>query len=136
MYTAFHDERRCFAETLAMADDDDGTMGGRSTEAPRRADWVLVRGGWFPREIAGKARALCAAVRCCIAACCAAAREPHGTLFIVDQVSVPNAVLRALRPDCRVLFYCHFPDLLLAQREVEHTATGSAWPRQGLTTIP
>jgi alpha-1,3/alpha-1,6-mannosyltransferase len=35
--------------------------------------------------------------------------------FIVDQLSAGLPLLRVLYPDTRILFYCHFPDLLLAQ---------------------
>jgi alpha-1,3/alpha-1,6-mannosyltransferase len=35
--------------------------------------------------------------------------------FFVDQLSAGLPVLRYLWPNTRILFYCHFPDLLLAQ---------------------
>ncbi|KID83579.1 mannosyltransferase [Metarhizium guizhouense ARSEF 977] len=35
--------------------------------------------------------------------------------FIVDQLSAGLPLMRFLAPDVPVLFYCHFPDLLLAQ---------------------
>ncbi|UKZ56093.1 hypothetical protein TrVGV298_009921 [Trichoderma virens] len=35
--------------------------------------------------------------------------------FIVDQLSAGLPVMRFLFPDTPILFYCHFPDLLLAQ---------------------
>lgn len=35
--------------------------------------------------------------------------------FVVDQLSAGLPLLRCLSPDTRILFYCHFPDLLLAQ---------------------
>jgi alpha-1,3/alpha-1,6-mannosyltransferase len=35
--------------------------------------------------------------------------------FFVDQLSAGLPFLRALYPETRILFYCHFPDLLLAQ---------------------
>lgn len=35
--------------------------------------------------------------------------------FIVDQLSAGLPWLAYLYPDTRILFYCHFPDLLLAQ---------------------
>jgi alpha-1,3/alpha-1,6-mannosyltransferase len=34
--------------------------------------------------------------------------------FIVDQLSAGLPLLRVLYPETRILFYCHFPDLLLA----------------------
>jgi alpha-1,3/alpha-1,6-mannosyltransferase len=35
--------------------------------------------------------------------------------FVVDQLSAGLPWLRYLCPETRILFYCHFPDLLLAQ---------------------
>jgi len=35
--------------------------------------------------------------------------------FVVDQLSAGLPLLRCLYPETRILFYCHFPDLLLAQ---------------------
>lgn len=35
--------------------------------------------------------------------------------FVVDQLSAGLPLLRMLYPEKRILFYCHFPDLLLAQ---------------------
>lgn len=50
MYTAFHDRRRCFPETVG------GTFS------------VTVAGSWFPRTLAGRLHAFCAYVRCTLAA--------------------------------------------------------------------
>lgn len=36
--------------------------------------------------------------------------------FFADQLSAGLPLLRFLYPDIRILFYCHFPDLLLVQR--------------------
>ena len=35
--------------------------------------------------------------------------------FIVDQLSAGLPLLSWLRPECPILFYCHFPDLLLVR---------------------
>lgn len=50
VYTAYFDPARCFAETV----------GGPFS--------VTVAGGWFPRAILGRAMALCAYIRCALAA--------------------------------------------------------------------
>lgn len=50
VYTAFHDPKRCFEETV------NGPFS------------VTVAGGWFPRAIAGRAHALCAYIRCALCA--------------------------------------------------------------------
>ncbi|KAL6773905.1 ALG2 [Auxenochlorella protothecoides x Auxenochlorella symbiontica] len=97
--TAYYDPARSFEETRSGA------------------FAIKVRGGWFPRSLGGRAIALCAYIRCLIMAvslswsCWRAASRPD--VVIVDQVSVAIPLLRWLlrRP---VLFYCHFPDLLLA----------------------
>ncbi len=38
------------------------------------------------------------------------------TAFLVDQLSAGIPLLRLVYPRARVLFYCHFPDKLLAER--------------------
>jgi alpha-1,3/alpha-1,6-mannosyltransferase len=38
------------------------------------------------------------------------------TAFLVDQLSAGVPLLRLLYPSPRILFYCHFPDKLLASR--------------------
>ncbi|PSC71528.1 alpha-1,3 1,6-mannosyltransferase ALG2 [Micractinium conductrix] len=101
VYTACHDPTRCFAETV----------GGPFS--------VTVAGGWFPRALAGRCMALCAYVRCALVALhiawrCWVQRRQYDVI-IVDQVAAVVPLLRALT-SARVLFYCHFPDLLLATR--------------------
>jgi hypothetical protein len=124
VYTAFHDPHRCFQETVS------GPFS------------VTVAGGWFPRAIAGRCLALCAYIRCCLVALRIAwlswQRGTKYDVVVVDQVSVVNWVLRWLN-SARILFYCHFPDLLLAARKsalhsayrapldwVEQASTGAA----------
>ena len=43
-----------------------------------------------------------------------AALQP--TALVVDQLSAGQPLLRYLLPQAPILFYCHFPDLLLARR--------------------
>lgn len=38
------------------------------------------------------------------------------TAFLIDQLSAGIPLLRILQPGPRVLFYCHFPDKLLAKK--------------------
>lgn len=38
-------------------------------------------------------------------------------VFFIDQLSACIPLLRLLSPQARILFYCHFPDKLLAYRE-------------------
>ena len=102
VYTAYYDPYRCFEETKSGA------------------FRVLVRGTCFPRSIGNRAMALCAYMRCLLMAlsvCLMSILRPSKRydVVIVDQVSITNLVFRLLCPQTRVLFYCHFPDLLLAK---------------------
>eukprot|EP00775_Hariotina_reticulata_P008164 gene8164-8355_t len=103
MYTAYYDPQRCFDET-------------------RTGDFaVMTAGNWFPRHVLGRFYALCAVIRCTIAAIYLAWRVWSGNMpdydvIIVDQVAAVVPLLRLLLPGVRILFYCHFPDLLLSQR--------------------
>ena len=64
----------------------------------------------------GRGCALCAYVRSLWAALCLVALYPAPDVVLLDQVAAPIPLLRLLRPAVAVLFYCHFPDQLLAQR--------------------
>lgn len=100
IYTAYYDRDRCFEETKS------GTFR------------VIVRGGYFPRSIGGRAMALCAYIRCMLMAwsLCLAhmMRRNAYDVVIVDQVSITVLLLKIFYPRIRILFYCHFPDLLLS----------------------
>jgi alpha-1,3/alpha-1,6-mannosyltransferase len=126
MYTAYYDPERCFDET-------------RSGQFA-----VITAGNWFPRHVLGRFIALCAIIRCTLAALYLAMRVWSGNIpdydvIIVDQVAAVVPLLKMLLPGMRVLFYCHFPDLLLSQRAsvikslyrmpldyVEQSSTGTA----------
>eukprot|EP00803_Ostreobium_quekettii_P006351 evm.model.scf_1870.3 EVM.evm.TU.scf_1870.3 scf_1870:26597-28325(-) len=103
LYTAHHDPARCFSETV------DGSL------PP-----VQVHGDWLPRSVFGLGHAVCAYVRCiflALAMCWASWRQHvRYDVVIVDQVSAVLPVLRLFMPRSKRLFYCHFPDLLLARR--------------------
>ncbi|GAX76448.1 hypothetical protein CEUSTIGMA_g3893.t1 [Chlamydomonas eustigma] len=109
MYTTYYDPTRCFEETRGS--------GGFS---------VTVAGGWFPRQILGRLTALCAYIRCILAALSMvwiswtyrrstimAGWQPCYDVIIVDQVSAAVPFLRLT--SSKLIFYCHFPDLLLSQ---------------------
>ncbi|CAI5464411.1 unnamed protein product [Closterium sp. Yama58-4] len=101
VFTAHHDPHRCFPETI------DGTFP------------VHVHGSFLPRHIAGRFHAICAYLRCLWAALCIVISVwlrwiPAVDAIITDQVSAVHPILRLL--PSKILFYCHFPDLLLAQR--------------------
>lgn len=122
VYTAYYDPNRCFEETRSGA------------------FAIKVAGTWFPRSIFGRAMALCAYIRCILVAFKIAfdSRGEGYDIIIADQVSAIIPFLK-LFTTARILFYCHFPDLLLAQRRsplhslyrapldwIEQTTTGQA----------
>jgi len=96
IYTSHHDPSHCFTETK------DGTLK------------VISKFDWLPRHILGKCFALCAVLRMMFLAlyvCLSLTAD----VFIVDQVSACIPILKWLSSS-KVLFYCHFPDMLLTQR--------------------
>lgn len=98
IYTAHYDPQRCFEETLS----------GKFS--------VYVGGSWFPRSIFGRMMAVCAYIRCILAAIKLSfnSRRQQYDVIIVDQVSAVIPFLKTFT-SARILFYCHFPDLLLSQ---------------------
>jgi len=100
LYTGYHSTSRCFEETLTA----DG----------KRAHWIRVHGSWLPRHICGRLHALFANLRCLWATVALLIHERDLSFVVVDQVSAPILLLRAFL-SARVAFYCHFPDMLLAQ---------------------
>ncbi|KAK7501172.1 hypothetical protein BaRGS_00007657 [Batillaria attramentaria] len=95
--TAHHDQSHCFQETR------DGTL------------QVTAVGDWLPRSVLGRLQALCAYVRMIyVAVYLVFFSGLEFDLIFCDQVSACIPVLR--RSGRKVLFYCHFPDLLLTQR--------------------
>eukprot|EP00210_Caulerpa_lentillifera_P000942 g912.t1 len=103
IFTAFHDPKRCFVETI------DGTL------PP-----VRVHGNWIPRHIFHKGHALLATLRClCVAwAICREHHKDQRSRFdavFADQVSNVLPLFKIFAKGVKLLFYCHFPDLLLAK---------------------
>lgn len=96
VFTAHHDHRRCFEETI------DGHFP------------VTVYGDFLPRHIFYRFHAICAYIRCVFVAICMALMWPSFDVILADQVSAVVPVLK-LKKSSKVIFYCHFPDLLLAQ---------------------
>ena len=96
-YTAHHDTNHCFEETR------NGTVN------------VTVVGDWLPRSIGGKFQALFAYFRMIVVALYVVlfCGSQYDVIFC-DQISACIPVLRLRK--CKILFYCHFPDLLLTER--------------------
>ena len=99
-FTSYRDTNHCFDEAR------DGTLD------------VRVRGDWlFPAAILGRFKILCSILRQIHLILAITWSGELGklkpTAFIVDQL--PNGIpfLRWWWEDQKILFYCHFPDLLL-----------------------
>ncbi|KAL4237103.1 hypothetical protein ACF0H5_005484 [Mactra antiquata] len=95
--TAHHDPKHCFQETR------DGNFK------------VTVAGDWLPRHILGRMYAVCAYVRMIYAAIYLVffSKKPADIIFC-DQISACLPILKF--SPAKTLFYCHFPDMLLAKR--------------------
>ncbi|KAL6495342.1 hypothetical protein OROGR_029905 [Orobanche gracilis] len=96
IFTAHHDKKRCFEETVS------GTFP------------VTVCGAFLPRHFFYRLHAICAYLRCIFVALCVLFLYPSFDIIIADQVSVFIPLMKMKRPS-KVIFYCHFPDMLLAQ---------------------
>lgn len=96
--TAHHDPNHAFTETT------DGSLE------------VICVGDWLPRNIFGFCHAFCAYIRMIYAAFFLIYRtniEPD--LIFCDQISVCIPILQ--KKNAKVIYYCHFPDQLLTERE-------------------
>ncbi|TFK80302.1 glycosyltransferase family 4 protein [Polyporus arcularius HHB13444] len=113
IYTSHHDPGHCFEETR------DGTLRVHHVVPP------------FPRAIRGKLHILFSHARQLhLTAHLVRPGAPAYDVYFVDQLSTCIPLLRAFA-HTRVLFYCHFPDKLLAEGAyVEgHTKRGSVLKR-------
>lgn len=94
VYTSHHDPGHAFKETT------DGTLR------------VVVAGDWLPRHVLGRLHILFATLRALWLAMYVLLFT-RCDVFFVDQISIGVPLLRWMAP---VLFYCHYPDQLLARR--------------------
>ncbi|XP_023215525.1 alpha-1,3/1,6-mannosyltransferase ALG2-like [Centruroides sculpturatus] len=96
--TAHHDPTHAFAETT------DGSLE------------VICVGDWLPRSIFGIFHALCAYIRMIYAAFFLVYRTDMAPdIIFCDQISACIPILK--RKNAKVVYYCHFPDQLLTDRE-------------------
>jgi alpha-1,3/alpha-1,6-mannosyltransferase len=95
LFTAHHDPARCFEETK------DGRLD------------VRVHGEFIPLHVGQRLRAPCAIVRMCYLAGRLATYQEGFDLIFCDLVPHAIAALRLLTR-AKIIFYCHFPDQLLA----------------------
>ncbi|KAF2459027.1 mannosyltransferase [Lineolata rhizophorae] len=104
IFTSHCDPKHCFDEAR------DGTLD------------VRVRGNFLvPSSMLGRFAILCAILRQVhlilqIALFTSELRKLKPTVFFVDQLSAGIPLLRYLSPNTGVIFYCHFPDKLLARK--------------------
>ncbi|KAF2561976.1 hypothetical protein F2Q70_00016431 [Brassica cretica] len=75
---------------------------------------VTVDGSFLPRHIFYRLHAVCAYLRCLFVALCVLLEWSSFDVVLADQVSVVVPLLK-LKRSSKVVFYCHFPDLLLAK---------------------
>ncbi|KAG9339405.1 hypothetical protein JZ751_023799 [Albula glossodonta] len=100
IWTAHYDPQHCFSET-------------RSPDIP-----VVCVGDWLPTSIFGYFHAICAYLRMVyVALFLVFLSGVEFDVVFCDQVSACIPVLRLARQRKKVLFYCHFPDQLLTQRQ-------------------
>lgn len=97
VFTARHDPGRCFEETRSGVLD------------------IRVAGKRIPLQVAGGLRVPCAIARMASAALAMARSVEHWDIVVCDLV--PHVVpLIRLVSHAKIIFYCHFPDLLLAPK--------------------
>lgn len=75
---------------------------------------MTVYDGYLPRHISNRLHILFAILRAMWLAVCVCLWHDRYDVIVCDQVSAYLPVLRVLAPNSRLLFYCHFPDQLLA----------------------
>ena len=102
IFTSYRDTNHCFDEAR------DGTLD------------VRVRGGWLiPATILGRFKILCSILRqlhlLVAITWTGELAKLKPTAFFIDQLSAGIPFLRWFWEDQKILFYCHFPDLLLVQ---------------------
>lgn len=97
MFTQHRDRQHCFEEAR------DGTLD------------VRVHGDWLPRSLFGRLHILFAVLRMIYGALVLALTGPRLDVVFVDQVSIAVWPLR-LFTRAQIVFYCHFPDMLLSTR--------------------
>ena len=102
IFTSYRDINHCFDEAR------DDTLD------------VRVRGGWlFPPTVIGRFKILCSILRqihlLVAITWTGELAKLKPTAFFIDQLSAGIPFLRWFWEDQKILFYCHFPDLLLVQ---------------------
>ncbi|KDQ59753.1 glycosyltransferase family 4 protein [Jaapia argillacea MUCL 33604] len=106
IYTSHHDRNHCFEETR------DGTLNILCIKPP------------FPRSLFGLLHIICAHLRQLHLTYFLIHSKPKYDVYFVDQLSTCIPFIR-YSTEKRVVFYCHFPDKLLAAGEYVDGAAGN-----------
>ncbi|EEH59306.1 glycosyltransferase family 4 protein [Micromonas pusilla CCMP1545] len=101
LYTGYHSTHACFEETLFKG---------------KREKWIRVRGSWIPRHLNGHFHVLFANLRCMWATAAMLISERGVDIVLLDQISSPALLLRMFS-STKIVFYCHYPDMLLAKHK-------------------
>lgn len=112
MFTSHHDRNRCFPPTV------DGTLD------------VKVFGDFLPRAICGHFHVLCSLLRMLWVCLCIRFSGQRFDVIVNDQVSTVNPFLMGLCT--QLVFYCHFPDLLLCTERTSALKRLYRWPFDAL----
>lgn len=97
VFTSYYDEKRCFEETKQFN--------------------ITVLGSWIPRSIMGRFCALMAYIKMIYIASYIVLYRKNLDLILCDQVSACIPILKLGLNECKIVFYCHFPDQLLTSRQ-------------------
>lgn len=97
IYTSYHNTNHAFSETI-----------GNGPLAPH----IHVHGSYLPNSIYNKFYIVFAIMKSLYCALVILLTVNKVDVIIVDQLSVSIPLLRLIH-NCRVMFYCHYPDLLL-----------------------
>nr|XP_033785526.1 alpha-1,3/1,6-mannosyltransferase ALG2 [Geotrypetes seraphini] len=98
VWTAHYDPDRCFADSRDVL--------------------VMCAGDWLPRTVFGHGAALCSYLRMIyLVLYILFLSGAEFDVVFCDQVSACIPFFKLARNSKKVLFYCHFPDLLLTQRQ-------------------
>lgn len=100
IFTSHHDKNHCFPETK------DGTL-----------KVVVLGNSIFPRNVFGRGAILCAVLRQIHLVEQIRSQRLNFDVYVIDQLSAAIPIIYTGSPRSRILFYCHFPDMLLAERK-------------------
>ncbi|KAI5605369.1 hypothetical protein BDE02_01G346900 [Populus trichocarpa] len=111
--TAHHDKNGCLEETVAVKVKY-WTFFIKNLSAQKVMIVALVYGSFLPLHIFYRLHVVSAYLQCIFVALCVLFLWPSFDVILAHQVSVVIPLLK-LKKSMKVVFYCHFPDLLLAQ---------------------